>query len=468
MKHSRSFPGAGLLASAAVAALTLSACHRNAGTQAEASYPNGAYVGGSNNTSLPVRAAPAPPAGTYQAVARTPPPPIPVYDQPPMPEPGEVWTPGYWGWSDADDDYYWTPGTWVEPPEPDLYWTPGYWRYWDGDYLYSPGYWGPAVGFYGGIDYGWGYYGLGYAGGRWENGRFRYNRRANNFGRWRPEGAYDQPVRTTWNRASYNGGPGGLRTAPSQVEMQASRARHAPPTRAQVEQGRFARAEPQLRASFNHGAPPIAGVSRPGAFRGPGAVVTGARSPASWPPPQGRAQPGFAARPGPREDLHPAPAPGGPAAARRFEPAPHAAPFARGPAPAAPERAAPTGRAPEPHASFAGPRREAAPAFHAPPAPRPGAPAFRAAPARPERHAAPEIHRAPEPAFHPPPAQHPAPAFHAAPAPAFHAAPPAFHAPAPAPAFHAPPAPAAHAPPAPAFHPAPAPHPAAPAEHKPH
>jgi hypothetical protein len=28
------------------------------------------------------------------------PPPLPVYDQPPIPAPGYIWTPGYWAWND--------------------------------------------------------------------------------------------------------------------------------------------------------------------------------------------------------------------------------------------------------------------------------------------------------------------------------------------------------------------------------
>ena len=144
MKHSRPALGASLLATAAVAALTLGACNRNGAPDANA--PNGAYVGGSSDATLPVSGSP-PPQGTYQAAARVAPPPIPVYDQPPMPEPNDVWTPGYWAWSDGDDDYYWVPGVWVAPPGSGLYWTPGYWRYWDGQYLFSAGYWGPAVGF---------------------------------------------------------------------------------------------------------------------------------------------------------------------------------------------------------------------------------------------------------------------------------------------------------------------------------
>ena len=55
------------------------------------------------------------------------PPPLPVYEQPPIPAPGYLWVPGYWAWNEEIDDYYWVPGTWILPPEPALLWTPGYW-----------------------------------------------------------------------------------------------------------------------------------------------------------------------------------------------------------------------------------------------------------------------------------------------------------------------------------------------------
>jgi hypothetical protein len=37
-----------------------------------------------------------------------PPPELPVYDQPPIPAPGYIWTPGYWGGSASG--YFWVPG----------------------------------------------------------------------------------------------------------------------------------------------------------------------------------------------------------------------------------------------------------------------------------------------------------------------------------------------------------------------
>ena len=107
------------------------------------------------------------------------PPALPVYEQPICPEDGYIWTPGYWAYDD-DDGYYWVPGTWVEAPQPGYLWTPGYWGWGDeGVFIFHDGYWGEHVGFYGGINYGYGYSGRGYEGGRWDNGHFFYNRSVN-------------------------------------------------------------------------------------------------------------------------------------------------------------------------------------------------------------------------------------------------------------------------------------------------
>ena len=142
----------------------------------------------------------------YVIQADEPPPPLPEYDQPPIPAPGYYWTPGYWAWNNYD--YYWVPGAWIEPPQAGLLWTPGYWAFVGGVYAFRPGYWGQRVGFYGGIDYGFGYSGAGYQGGRWDNGRFFYNTTVNNIGAAHITNVYNQPVvaNATTNRASFNGG----------------------------------------------------------------------------------------------------------------------------------------------------------------------------------------------------------------------------------------------------------------------
>ena len=72
-----------------------------------------------------------------------------------------------------------------KPPQTGLYWTPGYW----GEnangpgFAWNPGYWAPQVGFYGGINYGYGYFGNGYQGGRWEPNGFAYNTAVSNVNR---------------------------------------------------------------------------------------------------------------------------------------------------------------------------------------------------------------------------------------------------------------------------------------------
>jgi hypothetical protein len=47
---------------------------------------------------------------------------------------------------------------------------------------WNPGYWALHIGFYGGVNYGYGYTGNGYEGGYWNNGAYFYNRYVNNIG----------------------------------------------------------------------------------------------------------------------------------------------------------------------------------------------------------------------------------------------------------------------------------------------
>ena len=111
-------------------------------------------------------------AGVFVSVTIAPPV-LPVYTQPICPGDGYLWNPGYWAY--GDEGYYWVPGVWVRPPQVGLLWTPGYWGWGGGVYFFHAGYWGPHVGFYGGVNYGFGYGGVGFGGGRWEGGHFAYN-----------------------------------------------------------------------------------------------------------------------------------------------------------------------------------------------------------------------------------------------------------------------------------------------------
>jgi hypothetical protein len=201
------------------------------------------------------------------------PPALPIYEQPPCPEEGYFWTPGYWAFDYDDDDYYWVPGTWVLAPEVGFFWTPGYWAWVNESFVFYDGYWGPHVGFYGGIVYGFGYFGEGYEGGRWENGRFFYNRAVNNVNVTVIHNVYNTTVvNRTENRVSYNGGNGGINARPTPQEEAAAHERHLPPVAVQTQHAQAARSDPQQRASVNRGKPAIAATPRPGALNDRGAV----------------------------------------------------------------------------------------------------------------------------------------------------------------------------------------------------
>ncbi len=215
------------------------------------------------------------------------PPALPVYEQPPCPEEGYIWTPGYWAWDEDYEDYYWVPGTWVLAPEPGYLWTPPYWGWDDGAFVFHQGYWGPEVGFYGGIDYGYGYFGNGFEGGRWENGRFFYNRSVNNINVTNIHNVYNTTVvndSNRMNRVSYNGGNGGINSRPTPQQEAAAHARHLPPAAGQTQQVQAARGNPEFRASTNHGKPPVAATARPGEFKGGGAVPARAAGAPYHPP----------------------------------------------------------------------------------------------------------------------------------------------------------------------------------------
>jgi hypothetical protein len=199
----------------------------------------------------------------------TAPPPLPVYEQPPLLSPGYLWMPGYWSY--GPDGYFWVPGTWVLPPDPDLLWTPGYWGFSDGAYVWYPGYWGPQVGFYGGIVYGFGYFGRGFDGGYWRDHQFYYNRAVNNIGNTNVTNVYSKTVvsNTTVNNISYNGGPGGVSARPTPQEQAAGRQPRHAATSEQAAHVAGARNQHELLAAVNQGHPPIAATPKPNTFSGP-------------------------------------------------------------------------------------------------------------------------------------------------------------------------------------------------------
>jgi len=282
------------------------------------------------------------------------PPELPVYEQPPCPGEGYLWTPGYWAWDSDYGDYYWVPGTWVLVPQPGYLWTPPYWGWSGVAFVFHEGYWGPRVGFYGGINYGYGYTGRGYEGGRWDRDRFYYNRSVNNVNVTQIHNVYNTTVVNNVNvtRVSYNGGNGGVTERPTQQEQQAERERHVQAVPAQQQHFEEARKDRALRASDNHGKPPIAATDKPAQFRG-GAVVPAKAGNYTPPPnrgPNNPNRPGVNTAPNATKPA-PAPAPNAtrpsesrterPPNANKPAPTPNAPPKANRPAPNAPPNSRP-------------------------------------------------------------------------------------------------------------------------------
>jgi len=279
---------------------------------------------------LPLR-----PAEAQMAVsisAPIPPPELPVYEQPPIPAQGYIWVPGYWAF--GPEGYYWVPGTWVLPPAPGLLWTPSYWASSDGAYVFVPGYWAPTVGYYGGIDYGFGYSGVGYDGGYWLGGLFFYNRLVNNFGGVHIDHVFARPViDRRHDRVSFNGGQGGATLRPTPAQEALTRERHAAMTPPQLQHEHAAAGNRALWDSVNHGHPAVAATARPGGFTGPGAAAVH-RPPALEHPGMPAAMPHVVApgaagpagpRPEPLRQFRPGPRPGERPGGPHFqEPAPAA------------------------------------------------------------------------------------------------------------------------------------------------
>src|SRR5271165_6163304 len=190
------------------------------------------------------------------------PPALPVYEQPVCPGDGYIWTPGYWAW--GDDGYFWVPGTWVEAPQVGFLWTPGYWGWGGNGFVFYDGYWGPTVGFYGGINYGFGYFGHGYEGGRWQGGHFFYSTSINHVDERSIHNVYNSRVNVnSGSHVSFNGGNGGINERATSQEEAAAHEKHISPVATQTQHAYSARTNPQQRVSANHGTPPVAATPRP-------------------------------------------------------------------------------------------------------------------------------------------------------------------------------------------------------------
>ncbi|MGB7435727.1 MAG: hypothetical protein WBR26_06295 [Candidatus Acidiferrum sp.] len=317
------------------------------------------------------------------------PPVLPVYTQPLCPGPGYIWEPGYWSY--GAEGYYWVSGIWVFPPQVGLLWTPGYWGFSNGFYVWNAGYWGPVVGFYGGINYGFGYPGTGFYGGYWRGGQYFYNTRVTNVNTTIVHNVYTRNVVNEHggNRVSFNGGPHGVSARPTPAQLSA-RDRRVPMTSAQIQHQREASSNRTMLASVNHGRPDVAASSRPEALNDRSAEThnrsTATERPRTSTPP--------AARPAPAR-----PAPASKAAPARTERTPERAP-ARTEKPAheaAPKRA--KTEKPAAHESAAKPVRTEKPAHESAPKPaKTEKPAAHESAAKPPRTEKPAHESAPKPA----------------------------------------------------------------------
>lgn len=294
------------------------------------------------------------------------PPALPVYEQPPCPEEGWMWAPGYWAYD--DEGYYWVPGEWVPAPYVGALWTPPWWGWEDGRYLFHEGYWGDDVGYYGGIDYGYGYMGEGFVGGEWRDGRFAYNTAVMRVNTTVIRNTYvDQTIvreRTIPNerRIAYNGGPGGIRHDPTPIERRGMTGRHAALTPVQQQQIQAARADRSSYAKANGGRPQRVVVARPesGERTGGGSIAPTPQRGETRPEPS-MTSPAYRNEPNrdqtnPRTEQRPAPTERRPYSESRPAPVPRPLPEPRNESRPAPAERPRTEQRPEPQ--FERPRAE--------------------------------------------------------------------------------------------------------------
>jgi hypothetical protein len=96
----------------------------------------------------------------------------------------------------------------------------------------------------------------------------------NNIGAAHIANVYNQPIvaNRTINRASFNGGAGGVIAKPTNEELLAEKEQHVRPTKLQVGQARAAGMRGEQFVSTNRGKPAIAATARLGEFKGKGVI----------------------------------------------------------------------------------------------------------------------------------------------------------------------------------------------------
>jgi len=149
-----------------------------------------------------------------RSMRTNPPPPLPDYSQ--LKLPGTIITgrPAYWSY--ASGGYYWVPGAWVMVPWVNALWTPRTGATMAAATAGTEVIGDRTFGFYGGIDYGFGYTGRGITAAYWNHGTLNYNRAVTNVNvSVTMSTTIPVPNSGSRNRISYNGGRGGINARPT-------------------------------------------------------------------------------------------------------------------------------------------------------------------------------------------------------------------------------------------------------------
>ena len=148
-------------------------------------------------------------------------------------------------------------------------WTPPYWGWSGGLYVFHGGYWGPHVGYYGGVNYGFGYSGIGFVGGIWRGHDFVYNTAVVHVNNVYVHNTYvDRTVveRNTIvneHHVAYSGGPGGINHQATAEERSAMHEQHMAATSVQQQHMQAARSDKSFYAKNNGGHPQTMAAERP-------------------------------------------------------------------------------------------------------------------------------------------------------------------------------------------------------------
>jgi hypothetical protein len=133
--------------------------------------------------------------------------------------------------------------------------------------VWHPGYWGRYVGYYGGVNYGFGYMGIGFVGGMWRGGVFDYNTAVMRVGpgirnTYMNRAIVDRYTVARGSHVSYSGGRGGINHPPNAEERAAEREQHMGRTSFQMQHENTAMRDRSSYFNANHGRPGTPAVSR--------------------------------------------------------------------------------------------------------------------------------------------------------------------------------------------------------------